>query len=78
MQHSDPRAALAPDRDVLGAKRTYYVDPTSDPNASNRLSTSSAFQTIRQVIDAAVDVDAMGNAATDGGVRLPPAAQTPS
>lgn len=53
-----------PRREVLGASRTYYVDPVSGSDGNDGISTGTAFQTIQKAIDAALDIDAAGNPVT--------------
>ena len=53
-----------PGREILGAARTYHVDPASGSDANDGLSSASPFQTIQKAIDSALNVDAAGFAVT--------------
>ncbi|MFO7297084.1 MAG: DUF2793 domain-containing protein [Pseudomonadota bacterium] len=66
IDRSSGRVSLpaTPRREVLGASRTYYVDPNTGSDANDGLSPSSAFQTIQKAIDSALNVDAAGHTVT--------------
>jgi len=53
-----------PIREVLGADRTYHVDPAAGSDANDGLSAASAFQTIQRAVETALNVDAAGHSVT--------------
>lgn len=58
------RLPSTPGREILGADRTYHVDPTSGSDANDGLTSASAFQTNQRAIETALNVDPSGHAVT--------------
>ncbi|MCL4766372.1 MAG: DUF2793 domain-containing protein [Hyphomicrobiaceae bacterium] len=53
-----------PGREILGASRTYHVDPSGGSDANDGLSPGSSFQTIQKAVESALNIDPAGHAVT--------------
>lgn len=58
------RLPSTPGREILGADRTYHVDPAGGSDSNDGLSPDSAFQSIQRAIEAALNLDAAGHSVT--------------